>query len=152
MTSLDTAGKKALVEHFFATLSSLKPDDWIKNWTDDGIFDQPYAFEGYPARLEGIDAIYNHVRSIDKVFSVLTFHDLELTATEDPDLILATLRSEGEVIATGKRYVNEYIALLRIRGDKISHYREFFNPLNILDAFGGDEALDTLNEGFHIEG
>jgi len=146
----DAAEGKELVRRFFAALSSLRPDDWIALWHEDGVFDQPFPPEpGYPARLEGVEAIHNHVRSIDQVFGELTFHDLVVHATDDPQLFVATLRSEGSVVATGHRYENEYVTLLRLRDGKVVQYREFFNPLKVLEAFGG---METLGSSFHVDG
>jgi uncharacterized protein len=144
---------RQMVERFYAALSSLKPDDWIALWHEEGIFDQPFPPEpSYPARLAGVHAIYNHVRSIDRVFQELTFHDIVVHTTADPEVVIATLRSEGGVVATGKRYANEYVAFFRIRDGKVVEYREYFNPLKVLEAFGGINAMDTLSESFNIDG
>jgi len=140
-----------LVRRFFAALSSLDPDAWVAFFHEDAVFDQPFPPEpGYPARLEGVEAIHNHVRSIDTVFEHLTFHDLVVHTTEDPELLVATLRSEGSVIATGKRYENEYVAFFRIRDGKVALYREYFDPLKVIESFGG--GSETLSSSFHIEG
>jgi ketosteroid isomerase-like protein len=142
------ADNKRLVERFFATLGALDSDEWIKLWHPDGVFEQPYALEGYPARLEGIEAIYGHVKSIDEIFADFSFHDLEVRATDDPQVLVATLRSESRIVATGRRYANDYVALFRIRDARVVLYREYFNPLMVLDAFG-DAA--TLRAVFDID-
>jgi uncharacterized protein len=39
------------------------------------------------------------------------------------------------VTATGKRYHQIYVGRITLPEQKISHYREFWNPIWILDAF-----------------
>jgi uncharacterized protein len=147
---MTSPGRSAeLIEDFYQALGSLDPEAWLSYFTDDAIFDQPFAPNpDYPTRLVGVDAIRNHVRSIDKVFGELNFTEVLVHATSDPDFFVATLCSSGSVLATGRRYANEYVALFRFAGQKVAHYREYFDPLRVLAAFGdGDE----LNSAFHIE-
>lgn len=134
----------ALVERFYEHLGAIEIDDWIELWQPDGVFEQPFATEGFPARLEGREAILNHVTGMDRIFQDFRFFDIEVHATADPDLHVLTLRSDSTIIPTGRRYANEYVVFLRLRDGLISHYREYFNPLIVLDAFGDKDLLNSV--------
>jgi uncharacterized protein len=143
-------GQKQLARRFFELLGGMRAQEWIELWREDGVFEQPYAPPGFPSHLEGRDAIYNHVRSMDTVFEEFAYQDVDVRATDDPNLLLATLRSEATVTATGRRYANQYVALLRIRAGRVAHYCEYFDPLIVLDAFGGEHAIDVLRDSFNV--
>lgn len=44
--------------------------------------------------------------------------------------------SQGRVVATGAPYANRYISVLTIRDRKVSHWRDYLDPLAVFDALG----------------
>jgi hypothetical protein len=144
---METGDGRALIRRFYDLLAGCEPADWIELWHADGVFEQPFATEGFPTRLEGREAIRRHVEGMDRIFRDFRFLDLEMMATEDPSRFVATLRSDSTVISTERRYANEYVALFHLREGLVYRYREYFNPLVVLDAFGD---TGTLNSSFGI--
>jgi ketosteroid isomerase-like protein len=137
-------GVVALVERFYEQLGAIEIDSWIELWQPDGVFEQPFATEGFPRRLEGRDEILHHVTGMDEIFRDFVFSDIEIHATADPDCFVMTLRSDSTIIPTGRRYANEYVVFLRLRDGLVAHYREYFNPLVVLDAFGDTGLLNAV--------
>ena len=60
--------------------------------------------------------------------------DVAITATEDPELLVITARSEV-ALKSGGTYANRYVMLTRARGDKVVEHVEYFNPLPVLEMF-----------------
>jgi uncharacterized protein len=141
------AEARRLVERFFETLSGMRAGEFMDLWHEDGVFEQPYAPEGFPARLEGAEAIHRHVEPMPRVFATFAYHDLDLHATEDPELYVCTVSSTATVLATGKPYENRYVIFFRVREGRIALYREFYDPLVVLESFG---SADTLNAAFGV--
>jgi hypothetical protein len=44
--------------------------------------------------------------------------------------------SEGRVVPTGASYTNRYISVLRITDRKVTHWRDYLDPLAVFDALG----------------
>jgi uncharacterized protein len=60
------------------------------------------------------------------------WRDVEIRATEDPELFVTTARSEA-VLVSGDNYANDYIMITRVRGGLIAEHTEYFNPLPIVE-------------------
>ena len=96
------------------------------NYTDDVVIEFPYASP--PTRIETLEAARAY---LEKAFEVFRFR-LEITDVYeglDPDLLVLEFTSEGRMLSTGAPYGNRYIAVYRFRDGRISHQREFYNPV-----------------------
>lgn len=65
------------------------------------------------------------------------FFDLRTHAFADPDGAVAEVKAEGMIKSTGRIYRQEYVLFLSARDGKISHLREYFDPVKAA------KALDT---------
>ncbi len=63
------------------------------------------------------------------------FLDRRITATEDPDVVVARWRTDIEVLASGRTHAAEVIALFEFRHGLITRLTECFNP-DVLRAAG----------------
>lgn len=69
------------------------------------------------------------------------FKDVEVHATEEPDLLFATARSSAET-TWGAAYANTYVFRMRVREGLIAEHREYFNPQPVLTVFGERPTMD----------
>ena len=44
--------------------------------------------------------------------------------------------SEGRVVPTGAPYTNRYISVLTIADRKVTHWRDYLDPMAVFDALG----------------
>jgi ketosteroid isomerase-like protein len=44
--------------------------------------------------------------------------------------------SEGRVVSTGAPYTNRYISVLTITDRKVTHWRDYLDPVAVFDALG----------------
>jgi len=103
--------------------------------TEDVVHEYPYAPVPFANRVEGRDAVTAHLVNVTRLASNWNFTDITFSATSDPNTIFVEFEGGGLVTATGKAYHQIYSARLTMRGEQIAHYREFFNPNQILEAF-----------------
>ena len=61
--------------------------------------------------------------------------------TNDPNRVWVEFRGQIEIKATGKSYGNTYVCLFTLRGGPVIEYKEYSNPLILLNALGSPEAL-----------
>ena len=84
---------------------------------------------GMPARLEGREAIRENSRQV--MASPLRLEDFEvaeLYQTQDPEVVIAEMRTKGTVTTTGRSFVATSIQVLRIRDGHIVLFRDFADP------------------------
>lgn len=116
-------------------------EGWIELFAEDATFELPFAPRNYPQRLEGKAAIWGYIRDYPKHIDLHNFPEVIVHPTIDPDVIVAEMRAEGRVVATGKPYRIGYISVVTVKDGKIACYRDYWNPLAVIEALGGEQAL-----------
>jgi ketosteroid isomerase-like protein len=113
---------------------------WVDLWAADGIMEFPFAPEGWPQRLEGRDAIAAYIRDYPDHIDLHDIPDLLIHQTSDPRTIVVEMRAVGRLVETDKPYEMKYIAVVTVENGRITSYRDYWNPLAVLEpgvAFAG---------------
>ena len=118
-------------------------DGFADLFAPDGVIE--FAFHGpsgTSVRLEGREAIREYSRQI--MASPLRLEDLEvaeLYQTQDPEVVIAVMRTKGSVTTTGRSITATSIQILRIREGQIVLFRDF------ADARIAEDLLRELGQG-----
>ena len=116
----------------------LRTGDWqglSACWADDGVMELPYALPGTPARTVGREAISANAAGSLALFSSFQTPEFTIFPTVDPDVFFAEYRSEAVIRPTGRTYNNLYVGYFRFRDGALVHWKEYFNPSVIREAF-----------------
>jgi ketosteroid isomerase-like protein len=90
---------------------------------------------GVPARLEGREAIRASARQVmASPLRLADFEVVELHQTQDPEVVIAEMRTTGTVTTTGRPFAATSIQILRIRDGQIVLFRDFPDPRGLEDA------------------
>ncbi|GAB2796526.1 hypothetical protein HNQ93_004353 [Hymenobacter luteus] len=141
MTSATTNDSTTRAEHAFRrhlalfTNPDLTPETYASLLTEDVVHEYPYAPAPFANRVEGRDAVTAYMVNVTQRATGWNFTDFTFLATSDPDTVIVEFKGGASVTATGKTYHQEYIGRLTLRGEQIAHYREYWNPTWILEAF-----------------
>ncbi|WP_313802549.1 nuclear transport factor 2 family protein [Sphingobium sp.] len=124
---------KAAVQAWLDVLARGAVDEW------DAIVDPDVSVDvvfmpGNTGPLVGRDANRAHIGEFWKVWKSFAFHDVEIHATENSDVLFVTARSEAQT-AWDAPYANTYVFRMKLRDGRIAEHREFFNPLRVLETF-----------------
>lgn len=111
-------------------------DEWPERVAEDVVLKLPYAPPGVPAELRGFRQARDALSSVWNTKKSFAWFDVVIRSTDDPDLVVATCRSEV-LLASGKRYANDYVIFTRFRDGKVLEHTEYFNPLRVIESFGG---------------
>jgi uncharacterized protein len=118
--------------------------EWVDLFAEDGTLEFPYCPPGIPWRFTGHEALYEHMRhfpeQLDLTFSEPVFHE-----TTDPELVIAEFTGTGTAVPTGRPVNQTFISVVRTRDGRITLFRDFWNPLVILEALGGMDALAEID-------
>ena len=91
-----------------------------------------FAFHGpagTPVRIEGREAIRAYSRQImTSPLRLDAFEVTELHQTQDPEVVIAEMRSTATLTTTGRSLAVTSIQILRIRDGHIALYRDFADP------------------------
>ena len=103
----------------------------LANYTEDFILELPYG--GPPTVLEGRETVRAYLKGAFEVFK-FRLDVTEVHECTDPDKLVIQYVSEGRVATTGKRYTNTYIGVYWFRDGVICKVREFYDPLQSIEA------------------
>lgn len=119
-------------------------EQWISMWADDAVWECPLMPQ--PLRLEGREQICAFMLWI--MDSSPEYKVIEKTVfnSADSNEVFVEARGDGPVDGGG-RYTQHYIVHFRTRDGKISHVREFLNPIAVFDGFG-EERLAAAFAAF----
>ena len=116
----------------------LRVGDWSSlaaSWAEDGVMELPFAPAGSPTRIEGAEAIRRNQSASLDLFTRFETPEFVIFPTTDPDVFFAEYTSDALVRTNGKPYRNTYVGYFRFRLGKLLHWKEYFNPSVIREAF-----------------
>jgi ketosteroid isomerase-like protein len=58
--------------------------------------------------------------------------------TLDPDVVVVEFEVDGTAVRTGRPYQLRYICVITVRDGEIAGYRDYWNPLALAEALGGE--------------
>ncbi|GHC59825.1 nuclear transport factor 2 family protein [Streptomyces cinnamoneus] len=106
---------------------------WIDLWDENGIFEFPFAPEGWPKRLEGKAAVAEYMRGYPDRIDLHDFPHVEIHQTTAPETIVVEMRGVGRLVGTGSPFDMSYIAVVTVKNGLITRYRDYWNPLAVQD-------------------
>jgi ketosteroid isomerase-like protein len=131
------ARNRAIVRAFFHQLETMDTGErFAALFADDARQVMPFAPEGFPRLLDGRRAILQQYGGLPQSFEYMRFPSLIIRDMASPEEFFATYRGDIKLKAGGK-YDNEYAAHFVVRGGRIAEIREFFDPIVLQKAFGG---------------
>jgi len=103
-----------------------------------------FAFHGAagtpPVRLAGREAIREYSRQFTSRLRVEENEAVELYQTQDPEVVIAEMRTKATVTTTGRSITATSIQVLRIRDGHIVLFRDFADPRVFQDVTGDARA------------
>lgn len=136
---------RAAVERFFERLEAMDIKGFIEVWDERGVQEMPFAPEGFPKRVDGREAIFNQYKGLPENYTGMIF-PRTIRATDDPQIFFVEYKGIINVKATDKPYNNDYVGKFEVVNGKIVRFTEYFNPIILQQAFGGD-----LQKNFNVE-
>jgi ketosteroid isomerase-like protein len=109
-------------------------EEFLQIYTPEAVLELAYAPEGHTNRLESAERIAWFMGRIGEFFS--DFQLGEPTFYETPTGVVVEYHGESTSKETGRRYVQDYVAIATFDGDRIAHIREYYNPTKVLWATG----------------
>ncbi|GAB7028831.1 nuclear transport factor 2 family protein [Streptomyces sp. NPDC021749] len=133
-----------LYRHSLRLLLDKDIPGWVGLWAEDGVMEFPFAPPGWPARLEGREAIAAYMRDYPDRIDLHDFPeaDLRIHETAEPRTIVVEMRGVGRLVETGRPFDMTYIAVVTVEDGRITSYRDYWNPLAALEP-----GIDVAGSG-----
>ena len=135
-TANANADAEAVIEEFLDALEARSIERLLNVWHENGVLIMPFSPEGFPTRIEGKEAIRHHYGGLPTNCKFMCFPDRAFHFTNDPNRVWVEFCGKIKIKATGKSYNNAHVCLFTLRDGRIIEYKEYSNPLILLNAFG----------------
>jgi ketosteroid isomerase-like protein len=100
--------------------------------TEDAVFEVPYADMVAKGRSEFLK-VFSETTA--QLFDNLTFAVESIYVCDPPPAtVVVEYRSRATLRSTGKPYRNQYVGIFVIRDERIDLWREYFNPMELVEA------------------
>ena len=128
------------VRDFLTSLETKDMDAFAAVWTEDAVQEMPFSPDGFPTRVEGRDNLIQHYAAWPEISGSANFTDeLIFYSMENPTMVFAEWRGAVEIIPTGRLYEQRYGGLFHVVDGKIQLFREYYDPIVFIEAFGLNE-------------
>jgi uncharacterized protein len=104
----------------------------------------PFVPPGLPKITKGRDECVKAMREIFKSIKEFRWIDLELHNTDEADVVYGTAKSRLDLV-DGRYYENEYVFIFKFEYGLIKEFREYLNPLPVMECFAKELASGGWN-------
>lgn len=134
-------GSREVVERLLRASREQDIETMVGLMAPDGYIEWPYRPPGVPARVQGRAAIRKHLTEVAGGFITFDEHrDVVIHETADPEVVIVEYEARGTVVPTGAPFEQTVIAVFRVRDGHVVSYRDYINPLPLLEALAGLSA------------
>ena len=112
-------------------------DHFFELLADDVVFDFVITMPDYPRHVVGRDNLIELYRGYGSTFFLDRCHDLRVHRSDSTSSVVLEYGSQGKVVATGYPYSNRYISVITLKDRKVSHWRDYLDPLRVFAALEG---------------
>jgi ketosteroid isomerase-like protein len=148
MTAKDEERRAAnlkLMRDYQTLIAQGRFEEWIELWADDGVLEFPYAPAGRRRAYAGKAEILAYMKHATGRVAADSVESMRVFPMQDPDMAVIEVSIRGRALTTGAPYSQSFVMFFEVEDGKLRRYREYWNPLNTIDAMGGREVW---TEGF----
>jgi uncharacterized protein len=121
---------RAKVEECHRLLVAGEYGKFVDLFADDAVMEFPFAPPGLPAKVEGRKAIAEFFSTgVSKMVKFEKFTVHEYTPSTKPGVVFVEFTGEGKSLVNGSAFKQTYCLRLTVAGGKITHFKEYMNPL-----------------------
>jgi len=123
-----------LMQQYQRLLTEARFSEWIELWADDGVCEFPFASPGRPRLLQGKEQILAYMTAYPSRIFIEGVDKLRVHPALDPNVVVVEMTIKGRAVETDEPYNQQYVIVAETRDGKLTHYREYWNPLVLAEA------------------
>jgi len=109
---------------------------WIDLWADDAVLEFPFSPPGRQRAYTGKAEILAYMETAAGRIDIEETTSMNLIPAHDPNVAVVELSVRGRAITTGRPFDQSYVIVFETKNGKIWRFREYWNPLVLIEALG----------------
>lgn len=144
----EATGPEQFVKTFLEGLLDPEHEALITLLADDAVMEFPYALPNSVTRLDGKPEIVKFLSWFRDFLQLTEVEHVATHWTASRTVAILEYEGAGRIVQTGRSYHQKYISVLTVRGERISHWKDYWNPVSVLVATGDLSSVlgETVNE------
>ena len=140
-TPIDEFGDYAALDPFFRIIEKglagfVDGGHFFNLLADDVIFDYVISVPGYPRRVEGRRAVAELYRGYGSNIVLRSADELAVHRDREASVIVLEYAVHGQAVQTGRTYDNHFVSVITIKDRKVTHWRDYLDPVAVFNALG----------------
>ncbi|MCV0425397.1 MAG: nuclear transport factor 2 family protein [Roseibium sp.] len=123
-------------------------DDFLAMCSDDVVFQFPFAPKGAVTEIRGRETLTSYLQAAGAMISFESMKAAVVHPSKDGKTFTLEFSCKASGSKTGRRYDQDYVSVVTVQDGRIVRYRDYWNPLVLLDAVGGVETLKSTFKDF----
>lgn len=115
-------------------------DGLLPMMAEDAVMEFPYAPSGQVRKLNGRAELAAYLARLGEVLAIDSLSPPRVHRTGDPEVTILEFTAAGRGLRTARPYNQTYISVITVRQGQIVHYRDYWNPLAVIEALDGEDA------------
>ena len=111
-------------------------EDYFDLLAEDVIFEYIISVPGYPRRVSGPPRIIDLYSNYDDYITVHAADNLRVYRDLEASVVVLEYEVHGESVQTGRPYHNRFVSIVTVKDNKVTHWRDYLDPVAVFDAAG----------------
>ncbi|OIK04099.1 nuclear transport factor 2 family protein [Streptomyces monashensis] len=111
-------------------------EDFYDLLAEDVVFEYVITVPGYPRRVEGRQGIIDLYRDYGDYIKLHGADNLRVHRDPETSVVVLEYEVHGTSVPTGRPYDNRFVSVVTIQDRKVTHWRDYLDPLAVFDAQG----------------
>jgi ketosteroid isomerase-like protein len=117
-------------------------EDYFDLLADDVVFEYVISVPGYPKRVKGRKKVIDLYSDYDDYMTVRSADNLRVYRDSEASTIVLEYEVHGTSVQTSRPYNNRFVSIVTVKDDKVTHWRDYLDPISIFDAAGWPNTSD----------
>jgi ketosteroid isomerase-like protein len=111
-------------------------EDYYDLLADDVVVEYVISVPGYPRRVEGRQNVIDLYSGYDDYMTLRAADNLRVYRDPEASVVILEYEVHGVAVQTGRPYDNRFASIITVRDGKVTHWRDYLDPVAIFDATG----------------
>jgi ketosteroid isomerase-like protein len=111
-------------------------EDYFDLLAEDVVFEYVISVPGYPRRVEGRQNIVSLYSGYGDYMTLSSADNLRVHRDRETSVVVLEYEVHGTSVQTGRPYDNRFVSVVTVNGRKVTHWRDYFDPVAVFDAAG----------------